>query len=205
MKRGIYHYERGVALGDSASLYVCTVNDPIDLQRMGMLRLLGQKGYPVNYPEAVKFLHQSAGAADLDAPQGAYVLALLLAGEFNGVNIPENILPHDDRLARRMLEKASSLGFSHAQQKLGSAYENGTGGCGYDPVLSLHYYSLAAKQGDPEANMGLSKWYLCGAEGFTANEEKAFIYAERAAKKGLPQAEFAMGMTSLVSDCRIFL
>lgn len=171
---------------------------------MGMLRLLGQKGYPVNYPEAVKFLHQSAGTADLDAPQGAYVLALLLAGEFNGVTIPQNILPRDERLARRMLEKASSLGFSHAQQKLGAAYENGTGSCGYDPAMSLYYYSLAAKQGmlfsggvdlgDPEASMGLSKWYLCGADGFPANEEKAYIYAERAAKKGLPQAEFAMGI-----------
>jgi TPR repeat protein len=41
--------------------------------------------------------------------------------------------------------------------------------------------------------MGLSKWYLCGGEGFAPNEEKAYIYAERAAKKGLPQAEFAMG------------
>jgi TPR repeat protein len=47
--------------------------------------------------------------------------------------------------------------------------------------------------GDAEAMMGLSKWYLCGGEGFTANEEKAFTYAERAAKQGLPQAEFAMG------------
>ena len=112
-----------------------------------MLRLLGQKGFTVSYPDAVKLLHQSAGTADLDAPQGAYVFALLLAGEFNGVNIPENILPRDERLGKRMLEKASSLGFSHAQQKLGSAYENGTWGCGYDAGLSLHYYSLAAKQG----------------------------------------------------------
>jgi TPR repeat protein len=55
-------------------------------------------------------------------------------------------------------------------------------------------FSGGVDLGDPEANMGLSKWYLCGADGFPANEEKAFIYAERAAKKGLPQAEFAMGM-----------
>jgi TPR repeat protein len=47
--------------------------------------------------------------------------------------------------------------------------------------------------GDLEAMMGLSKWYLCGGEGFAASEEKSFIYAERAAKKGLPQAEFGMG------------
>ena len=84
-------------------------------QRMGMLRFLAQKGFAVSYPDAVKLLHQSAGTAELDAPQGAYVFALLLAGEFNGVNIPENILPRNERLGKRMLGRASSLGFSHAQ------------------------------------------------------------------------------------------
>jgi TPR repeat protein len=112
-----------------------------------MLRRLGQKGYPVNVAEGIKFLHQSAGKADLDAPQGAYIFALLLMGEMNGVNIPESILPRDERAARRMLEKASALGFSHAQQKLGNAYENGAWGCGYDPQQSIHYYTLSAKQG----------------------------------------------------------
>ena len=114
---------------------------------MGMIRLMGQKGFQANIPEGIKLLHQSAGRADLDAPQGAYVFALLLAGEFTGINVPESILPRDERTAGRMLEKASSLGFILAQQKLGSAYENGTWGCGYDQLLSLHYYTLAAKQG----------------------------------------------------------
>lgn len=159
-----------------------------------MMKLLGQKGYPANIPEGVRLLYQSAGKADLDAPQGAFVFALLLAGEFNGVTVSEQILPRDERAARRMLEKAASLGFCHAQQKLGSAYENATWGCEYDPVMSLQYYTLAAKQGDQEAMMGLSKWYLCGGEALAPNEEKAYIYAERAAKKGLPQAEFAMGI-----------
>jgi TPR repeat protein len=114
---------------------------------MGMLYLLGQKGYPANIPEGVKLIRQSAVTSDFDAPQGAFVYALLLAGEFT-VNVPESILIRDERAARRMLEKSSALGFSHAQQKLGLAYETGTWGCTYDPGLSLHYYSLAAKQGE---------------------------------------------------------
>jgi len=32
--------------------------------------------------------------------------------------------------------------------------------------------------------MGLSKWYLCGGDGFPPNEERAYHYAERAAKLG---------------------
>ena len=114
---------------------------------MGMLHLCGQKGFPSNIPEGIKFLHQSATKADLDAPQGAYVFALLLAGEFTAVRVAESVLPRDEQAALNMLEKASVLGFSQAQQKLGNAYENGTWGCGYDPALSVHYYTLSAKQG----------------------------------------------------------
>ena len=51
--------------------------------------------------------------------------------------------------------------------------------------------------------MGLSKWYLCGGEGFASSEEKAFIYAEQAAKAGLPQAEFAMGTFSKLPSANI--
>jgi len=112
-----------------------------------MLKLLGQKGYPVDLQGGINFIFRSAVKADLDAPQGAYIFALLLAGEFEAASIPEALLPCDHKSALRMLEKAASLGFSHAQQKLGSAYEHGTWGCGYDPQLSLHYYTLAAKQG----------------------------------------------------------
>jgi TPR repeat protein len=42
--------------------------------------------------------------------------------------------------------------------------------------------------------MALSKWFLCGAEGaFDKDESLAFTFAEKAARKGLPSAEFAMG------------
>jgi TPR repeat protein len=42
--------------------------------------------------------------------------------------------------------------------------------------------------------MALSKWFLCGAEGaFDKDETLAFTFAEKAARKGLPSAEFAMG------------
>jgi len=42
--------------------------------------------------------------------------------------------------------------------------------------------------------MALSKWFLCGAEGaFEKDETLAFTFAEKAARKGLPSAEFALG------------
>jgi hypothetical protein len=42
--------------------------------------------------------------------------------------------------------------------------------------------------------MALSKWFLCGSEGaFDKDESLAYTFAEKAARKGLPSAEFAMG------------
>ena len=44
------------------------------------------------------------------------------------------------------------------------------------------------------ADMALTKWFLCGAEGaFEKDEGLAYTFAEKAARKGLPSAEFAMG------------
>jgi len=56
---------------------------------------------------------------------------------------------------------------------------------------------LGLTVGDVEALMGLSKWYLCGADEIARNEEKAFLNAEKAAKLGHPPAEFAMGIIRL--------
>lgn len=96
--------------------------------------------------------------------------------------------------ARFNIEKAAYLGFAKAQAKMGSAYELCQLGCEFDPTLSLHYNALAARQGEAEAEMSISKWFLCGYEGlFEKNEDLAFKYARRAASSSLATAEFAMG------------
>lgn len=38
----------------------------------------------------------------------------------------------------------------------------------FDPLLSVQYYSLASRQGEVEADMALSKWFLCGSGGAAA-------------------------------------
>ena len=119
---------------------------------------------------------------------------MLQARELPQVNVPEQFLPLNMNSARYNIEKAAYLGFAKAQTKMGSAYELCQLGCDFDPALSLHYNNLAARQGEPEANMAISKWFLCGYEGvFRKNEELAFTYAQRAAQMGLPTAEFAIG------------
>lgn len=119
---------------------------------------------------------------------------MLQAHELAEINVPEEYLALNISAARFNIEKAAYLGFAKAQAKMGAAYELCQLGCDFNPALSLHYNALAARQGEPEADMAVSKWFLCGYEGlFEKNEELAFTYAQRAAQSGLPTAEFALG------------
>ena len=119
---------------------------------------------------------------------------MLLARELPQVSVPETFLAMDLDLARVNIEKAAYHGFAKAQVKMGAAYELCQLSCDFNPALSLHYNALAARQGEPEAEMAISKWFLCGHEGvFEKNDELAFTYAQRAAQSGLPTAEFALG------------
>ncbi|KAJ4324913.1 hypothetical protein N0V94_000967 [Neodidymelliopsis sp. IMI 364377] len=181
--RALQHYKAGAEQGDSASNY-----------RLGMMTLLGQHGQQQDYARGIQLIRTAAASADENAPQGAYVLGMLQSRELPQIQVPEAFLPYDEKAARQNIEKAAYLGFAKAQLKMGSAYELCSLGCEFNPTLSLHYNSLASRQGEPEADMAISKWFLCGHEGeFPKNEELAYIYAQRAAATGLATAEFAMG------------
>lgn len=182
-EKAIRHYELGVQAGDSASSY-----------RMGMMHLLAQHGKPLDYGRGVQLIKFAADTADENAPQGAYVYGMLQCRELPQVELPEQYLPLDINSARFYIEKAAYLGFAKAQTKMGAAFELCQLGCDFNPAFSLHYNALAARQGEPEADMAISKWFLCGVEGVVEkNEDLAFTYARRAALAGLPTAEFAMG------------
>lgn len=181
--KALRHYTRGADAGDTASCY-----------RLGMMTLRGQHGQAQDWQRGVDLIRQSAETADENAAQGAYVYGMLLARELPQLDVPPAILPPDEAKAKLFIEKAAFLKFAKAQLKMGASYELGTMCCHFDPALSMHYYALAAKQGESEADMALSKWFLVGHEGlFAKNEGLAFTYAERAAATGLATAEFALG------------
>lgn len=171
------------------------------LQRMGMAYLMGQLGLPPSPEAAVPLLHRAATLASVDVPQPAYVYGLLLLQEFSHISIPPPLfvpfVPSGSTAeleARKHLERAAFLNFAPAQYKLGHSYEFATPPFPFDALLSVQYYSLASQQGEIEADMALSKWFLCGSEGaFEKDEGLAWTFAEKAARKGLPSAEFAMG------------
>lgn len=168
---------------------------------MGMAHLMGQLGLSPSPEAAIPLLQRAATIATVDVPQPAYVFGLLLLGEFSQASIPPHLftplIPPGstrDTEARRHLERAAFLNFAPAQYKLGHAYEFAQPPFPFDALLSVQYYSLASQQGEIEADMALSKWFLCGSEGaFDKDESLAYTFAEKAARKGLPSAEFAMG------------
>ncbi len=183
MENAMRHYNLGLAAKDSAASY-----------RLGMINLMGQRGQPKDLARGLDLIHSAADTADEDAPQGAFVYGMLIARDLPDVNMPDGVLSYDVNLARQYVEKAAYLGFAKAQLKMGQAYELCQLGCDFNPALSLHYYGLAAKQGQPEACLGVSRWFLFGYEGtFAKNEQLAFKYAQLAAKAKLPTGEFAMG------------
>lgn len=183
MPKAITHYQLGSEMGDSASSY-----------RLGMMTLLGEHGHRKDPRRGLDLIRNAAGNADENAPQGAYMYGMLLAREISSIIVPEDILPTDIPMAKNYIEKAAYMGFSKAQMKMGQAYELCQLGCEFDPALSLHYNALAAKQGEAESDMAISKWFLCGHEGvFEKNEEQAFVFASRAAQTEMPTAEFALG------------
>ncbi|KAH9050285.1 HCP-like protein [Lactarius hengduanensis] len=183
-------YERGIRNNNESCLY-----------RMGMAHLVGQLGLPPSPETALPLLQRAATVATVDSPQPAYVFGLLLLGEFSHATVAPHLFTPGippgssrDNEARRHLERAAFLNFAPAQYKLGHAYEFAQPPFPFDALLSVQYYSLASQQGEIEADMALSKWFLCGSEGaFDKDESLAFTFAEKAARKGLPSAEFAMG------------
>lgn len=168
---------------------------------MGMAHLVGQLGLPQSFEKAIPLLNRAATIATIDVPQPAYVYGLLLLSEFTQITVPPTyfhpfIAPGSSipTEARKHLERAAYLNFSPAQYKLGHAYEFAQPPFPFDALLSVQYYSLASQQGEIEADMALSKWFLCGSEGaFEKDEGLAWTFAEKAARKGLASAEFAMG------------
>ncbi|SPC64403.1 related to SKT5 - protoplast regeneration and killer toxin resistance protein [Ustilago sp. UG-2017b] len=188
LSRAVHAYDRGVQAGNVGSIY-----------RMGMANLLGQLDLPVNHARAIAMLRGAADKADLDTPQPSYIYGMLLAREFSHVDIPphllkpSNVQDSTEDEARRRIQRAAYLNFAPAQYKCGWLYEYAQLGCAFDPLLSVQYYSLASQGGEIEADMALSKWFLCGAEQyFEKNETLAYTFADKAARKGLPSAEFAL-------------
>lgn len=175
--RAAAFYRKAASLGDTAAMY-----------KLGMILLHGTLGEAKNPREAIGWLRRAAEQADEDNPHALHELALLHEMP-NG-----QYVPYDPYRAKELLTRAAYLGYTQSQYKLAQCYEYGTLGCPVDPRRSIGWYTKAAEKGNAEAELALSGWYLTGSEGvLVQSDSEAYLWARRAANKGLSKAEYAVG------------
>ncbi|KAJ3877479.1 hypothetical protein F5879DRAFT_793711 [Lentinula edodes] len=175
--RAAAFYRKAASLGDTAAMY-----------KLGMILLQGLLGEAKNPREAVGWLRRAAEQADEENPHALHELGLLYEMPNSG------LVPHDPIQAKNLFTQAAHLGYTQSQYKLGQCYEYGALSCPVDPRRSIAWYTKAAEKGDPEAELALSGWYLTGSEGvLKQSDNEAYLWARRAANKGLSKAEYAVG------------
>jgi uncharacterized protein len=185
--RAVLFYRKASALGDTAGMY-----------KLGVILLNGSLGQKPNPREAVGWLKKAASQADEDTPHALHVLGCLFEKPTDPNLAPIGVV-RDEAQARELFTQAAQLGHPQSQNKLGQAYEYGSLTCPVDPRRSIAWYTRAAERGDKESELALSGWYLTGSEGvLKQSDTEAYLWARRAANKGLAKAEYAVGYYSEV-------
>ncbi|KAH8921745.1 HCP-like protein [Atractiella rhizophila] len=178
--KAIQFYRKAAAMSHPSAMY-----------RLGLAELNGELGLSKKPKEGVKWLKRAAEYADSvdpPVPQPLHELALI---HERGI---DNVVFIDLEYAAELLARSAELNWAPSAYKLGECYEYGKMGCPQDPALSIHYYNIAAQQDHPEACFALTAWYLVGSPGvLPQSDTEAYLWARKAAEKGLPKAEYAVG------------
>ncbi|RKP36391.1 HCP-like protein [Dimargaris cristalligena] len=175
--RAVQYYRKAASLGDTGAMY-----------KLGVVLLKGLLSQPVNPREGTTWLKRAADQADVENPHALHELALC----YEKGGVPSILV--DEHYAKELYTQAAHLGYEPSQFKLGFCYEYGTLACPQDARRSIAWYTRAAEQGDPEAELALSGWYLTGSDGILQQSDtEAYLWARKAADKGLAKAEYAIG------------
>lgn len=177
--------------------------------KLGMIYLKGTLQQRRSAARAIEWLEKAASRADENNPHALFELGKLYEGFYPIASSMES-LTHDDAQFLRDLKqiipgtdeqkalnlyiRAAKLNYAPAQSKLGWCYEYGKLGCQVDSKRSIGWYCRSAAQGYALAEMALCGWYLTGAKGLLeSNDKEAYLWARKAAEKGLSKAEYALG------------
>ena len=176
--KAIQWYKRAATLGDVPAMY-----------KMGMILTKGLMGQAKNPREALTWLKRAADRADKDNPHALHELGLLYENA-----APNDYIIRDEGYALQLYTQAGELGYKYSQFRLGAIYEYGLLGQVIDPRASIAWYSAAAAQGEHQAELALSGWYLTGSDPILQQSDtEAYLWARKSANSGLSKAEYAMG------------
>ncbi|KAJ2544977.1 hypothetical protein EV175_005845 [Coemansia sp. RSA 1933] len=175
--RALQFYRKSAAQSNVPAMY-----------KLGLILIKGLLGTAASPREGITWLKRAAENATPECPHGLHELALCHETD----DIPGII--QDLSYSRELYIKAGKLGYLPSQVRLGQAYEYGTLGCPIDARKSIGWYTRAAEKNDADAELALSGWYLTGADPFLPqNDVEAYLWARRAADRGLAKAEYAVG------------
>jgi len=167
---------------------------PMAMYRLGCAALRGEMHMRKDVKNAIKWLKRASNVAtkENNAAAASYELSELYE---NGM--PPQVY-RDELYSLELLVRAAELDYPPAQYKLGWCFEYGELGCPTDAVQSIHWFLLAAENGDPNAQFSLAGWYLTGAEGvIEPNDKEAFYWAMKAAQQEYDKAEYAVAYVSI--------
>lgn len=178
--------------------HAASKNHPGAMLRLGRACLTGEMGLTKKYREGIRWLKRGSESADLQYNQAPFDLACLHE-EGYGPDVFK-----DESYAAQLYTKAADLRHKEAAFRLGEAYEYGQLNCPRDPALSVHFYTCAADQDHPKAQMALCAWYMVGIQGVLEKDEgEAYEWARRAAEQGLSKAQYTVGyFTEMGIGCR---
>ncbi|KAF2149462.1 hypothetical protein K461DRAFT_281843 [Myriangium duriaei CBS 260.36] len=183
-QKAVQWYRRAAQLQDVAAMY-----------KLGVICLKGLLSEPKNVVEAERWLKRAADKADKENPHALHELGMLYEPDHADRDVRAKIIP-DEKYSRELFFRAAQMGFMKSQFRLGQAYEYGALGLPVDARNSIAWYSKSAAQGEHQAELALSGWYLTGAEGILQNSDtEAYLWARKAAMADPPLAKamFAMG------------
>lgn len=176
--RAVQFYRKASAMGHNLAMH-----------KLGLTLLYGKLGQRCSLKEGLSWLKRASIGADVNHPESLHDLAQCFEKE-GGCPI---VIP-DDYYAFELYARAADFGFAPSQYRLGACYELGLLGVEKDAALSITWYSKAAVQGYPEAELALAAWYLEGAGKLLKRDEiTSFRWVKKAAERGYPKAIYVLG------------
>lgn len=148
------------------------------MYKLAVILLRGFCGQTINAREALTWLQRAASLATTQDPHALYLLAMFhLSEEF----VTSNLVLIDPTYGLELLHKSALLNYIPSQVKLGELYEQGSV-VEVDDVQSIYWYARAADQGNADAALALSSWYLTGSFGILPqSDQEAYLWARKAA------------------------
>ncbi|RKP11820.1 hypothetical protein BJ684DRAFT_12391 [Piptocephalis cylindrospora] len=160
--------------------------------RMAKAYLKGELKVKPSERNALTCLRVATKNANSDCPDGAFLLAELLADWHPEWHIDQRW--RSDEEALKALLRAGKFEYAPATRQLGRVFGQGLLGCTRDPAASVSWYRKAAEVGDGEAMLGLAIWCARGYPGvFDVDGRAAFEWCRRSVEEGYQPAEYVFG------------